>query len=130
MPQLEKRGKWIFGWVIVISENTIRIPPEAYKEYGFQTGERVTISRGSKSSGGFGVAHEELFNNSVLGNLRRLDSSTIEKDGILTLPPTLALHPGDRLLACRGSYLALSFLTHGLIFETAQKHPEVETFTR
>ena len=36
MPQLVKGGKWVFGWIVVGRLKKIRIPPEAYNEYGFQ----------------------------------------------------------------------------------------------
>jgi len=53
MPQLVKGGKWVFGWTVVSSAGEVRIPPEAYAEYGFpsatgfQNGERLLVVRGS-----------------------------------------------------------------------------------
>jgi hypothetical protein len=41
MPQLEKGGKWVFGWVVVRPGSKITVPPEAYLEYGFQAGEEI-----------------------------------------------------------------------------------------
>ena len=44
MPQLSKGGKWIFGWVVVDDTRKIRIPPEAFGEYGFRMGEGVLFT--------------------------------------------------------------------------------------
>ncbi len=41
MPQLVKGGKWVFGWVVVRAGKKIAVPPEAYREYGFQAGDRA-----------------------------------------------------------------------------------------
>ncbi len=54
MPQLEKGGKWVFGWVMVWEQGEILIPPEACVEYGFEPGEALVLTRGSQPSGGFG----------------------------------------------------------------------------
>jgi hypothetical protein len=72
MPSLTKGGKWVFGWVVVGQDRTIRIPPEAWEEYGFQA--------------------------------------------------------QDEVIFLRGSGLALGFLQGGLIYEEAEKHPDLEVF--
>jgi len=59
MPQLVKGGKWVFGWAVVGPGGGIRIPPQAYAEYGFQPGERVLFLHGSQRSGGFGIGRPE-----------------------------------------------------------------------
>jgi 7,8-dihydropterin-6-yl-methyl-4-(beta-D-ribofuranosyl)aminobenzene 5'-phosphate synthase len=66
MPQLVKGGKWVFGWCIVGQDVEIRIPPEAHTEYGFQAGETVIITPGSRCSGGFGIGKAEKLANSPL----------------------------------------------------------------
>lgn len=127
MPQLVKGGKWVFGWVIVGSRQEIQIPPEAYAEYGFQSGDQVLLLRGSRKSGGFSIGRRETlaraktnlsqraFGQGVVGEARRI-----------VLPPEAEVKPGDRLLAVRGSGMALGFLKQGPIYEEATKHPEID----
>ncbi len=66
MPQLTKGGKWVFGWCIVGPARDIQIPLATYTEYGFQLGESVIITCGSRRSGGFGVGSQEKLANSPL----------------------------------------------------------------
>ena len=130
MPQLVKGGKWIFGWVVVGSNCEIPIPPEAFTEYGFQSGETVFFIRGSRTSGGFSIGRsEKLVQSKIDLRLRGLGQGTIDQVRPLVLPPDIGLKPGDRLLVGRGSGLALGFLQRGPIFEEAQKHTELEIFT-
>ena len=44
------------------------------------------------------------------------------------LPPNSSVMPGERLLAVRGSGLALGFIQRRLIYEEALKHAEIEIF--
>jgi hypothetical protein len=127
MPQLVKGGKWVFGWCIVGPAGEIRIPPEAYTEYGFQPRESVIITRGSRRSGGFGIGKREKLAISPL-KPRFTGQTTIGTDGCVGLPPEAGIQPGERLLAVRGSGLALGFLQRGPIYEEALKHPGIETF--
>jgi hypothetical protein len=127
MPQLVKGGKWVFGWCIVGQDVEIRIPPEAHTEYGFQAGETVIITPGSRCSGGFGIGKAEKLANSPL-QLRSTGQVTIGADGQVVLPVEAGVQPNERLLVVRGSGLALGFVRRGPIFEEALKHPEIETF--
>ncbi|NTU63962.1 MAG: hypothetical protein HGB05_11335 [Chloroflexi bacterium] len=124
MPQLAPRGKWVFGWVVVGKRRTITLPPEAYREYGFQAGDDVVLLRGSKRSGGFSIGRVEkvppLFDKRILARGR------MAQQGRVTLPPETGVQPGDRLLAVRGSGLALGLSSQGPIYELALKHPELE----
>ncbi len=126
MPQLAKGGKWVFGWVVVGKQRNITIPPDAYREYGFQAGDEVVFLRGSKRSGGFSVGRVEkippLFEKRILARGR------VSKQGRVNLPPETGVQSGDRLLAGRGSGLALSLSAQGPIYEEALKHPELEVF--
>jgi hypothetical protein len=36
MPQMNKGGKWIFGWCLIESGGEIQIPPAAYMGAFFQ----------------------------------------------------------------------------------------------
>jgi hypothetical protein len=125
MPQLVKGGKWVFGWCVVGLNGEIQIPPEAYVEYGFQPGETVLITRGSKRSGGFGIGKQDKLAVFPLQS-RFIGQTTIGADNRVALPPEAGIHPGERLLAVRGSGLALGFVQCGPIFEEAMKHPEIE----
>jgi hypothetical protein len=129
MPQLAKGGKWVFGWVVVGPRREIRIPPEAYAEYGFRAGEEVVFLAGSRKSGGFGIGRpEKLAQSKILLEKRAIGRGTIGPSGILELPPETGIRPGERLLAGRGSGLALGFLQQGPIFEEALRHDELQVF--
>jgi hypothetical protein len=52
------------------------------------------------------------------------------KRGLVILPPEVEAQVGDRLLAARGSGLALGFVAQGPIYKEALKHPELEVFGR
>jgi hypothetical protein len=127
MPQLVKGSKWVFGWCVVGLDGEIQIPPGAYVEYGFQPGEIVLITRGSRSSGGFGIGKLEKLAITPLQS-RFTGQTTIGTGGDVTLPLEAGIQPGERLLAVRGSRLALGFVQHGPIFEAALQHLDVETF--
>lgn len=131
MPQLVKGGKWVFGWVIVGRQREITIPPEAYAEYGFQAGEPVLFLRGSRRSGGFSIGRVERLEQSQIPiHQRAFARGEIQSKEKIELPLKTGVQLGDRLLAARGSGLALGFLTRGPIYEEAKKHPEIETFDR
>jgi hypothetical protein len=127
MPQLVKGGKWVFGWCIVGPAGEIQIPPEAYVEYDFQPGEKVFIIRGSQRSGGVSIGRPEKIENSPV-KLCFIGEATIDVLGRITLPTEANIQPGERLLAVRGSSLALGFLQRGSIFEEALKHQGIEIF--
>jgi bifunctional DNA-binding transcriptional regulator/antitoxin component of YhaV-PrlF toxin-antitoxin module len=126
MPQLAKRGKWVFGWVVVGKRRSITIPPEAYREYGFQPGDEVIFLRGSKRSGGFSIRRVEKI--PALFEKRILARGRMARQGHVTLPPETGVQSGDRLLAVRGSGLALGLSAQGPIYELALTHPELEVF--
>jgi hypothetical protein len=129
MPQLVKGGKWVFGWVIVGQQGELAIPPEAWHEYGFRTGDEVTFLPGSRRSGGLGLSTHRLLAQ-MAGPLqsRSLARTQIGENGQLVVPPTVGIQPGARLLVVRGSGRALGFVTRGPIYDEALKHPELESF--
>ena len=129
MPQLVKGGKWVFGWVVVGGHREITVPPEAYAEYGFRAGEPVFFLHGSRRSGGFSIGRlAKLEQSQVPIRQRAFAQGEIGAGGQIDLPSEACVQAGDRLLAVRGSGLALGFLTQGPIYEEAVKHPEIETF--
>lgn len=131
MPQLAKGGKWVFGWVAVEGDSHITIPTEAYEEYGFQAGDRIVFLRGSRRSGGFAVGRVERMAATAGGLMlqkRVVGEGQVEADGRVLLPAQIGIQPGVRLLAVRGSGLALSFLVSGPICEAALRHPDLPSW--
>jgi hypothetical protein len=126
MPQLAKGGKWVFGWVIIGSSGEIAIPPEAYREYDFQAGDAVIFLKGSRRSGGFGVGRADRI--PALLIKRALGHGQVDESGRVIAPPDVGAQPGDRLLAVRGSGLALGLVARGPIYKEAMQHPELEIF--
>ncbi len=131
MPQLARGGKWVFGWGVVRPDRSILIPSEAWEEYAFQVGEEALFLRGSRTSGGFGLATPRLIASAAIdlgGERRMLGRGHIDTAGQVTLPEEIRLASGQRLLVVRGSGLALGFLQKGPIVEEARNHPEIEVF--
>jgi hypothetical protein len=126
MPQLEKGGKWVFGCVVVQAGKKLAVPPEAYREYGFQAGEEIVFTRGSRRSGGFGIGRAATI--PPLPEKRVLMQGRMGKKGQVVLPPEVEMQVGDRLLAVRGSGFALRFLAQGPICEKALKHHGLAVF--
>jgi hypothetical protein len=132
MPRLVKGGKWAYGWVVVGPEGEISIPPEAWREFGFQAGDEAIFTPGSRRSGGFGISTPELMaevSERLEGaTMRVLARGRFAESGRVTVPPEVGAKPGDRLLAVRGSRYGLGFVAQGPIYEEALKHPELEVF--
>jgi len=122
MPRLVKGGKWTYGWVVVGPTRDLPIPPEAWRAYGLQAGAEAIFVPGSRASGGFGVTTPALLAGVRLGagdaKLRELGRGRFDP-GQVTLPASVGLAPGARLLAVRGSGRALAFVAHGPIWEQA-----------
>lgn len=130
MPQLVKGGKWVFGWTVVSSTGEVQIPPEAYAEYGFRSGEQVIFLNGSRRSGGCGVARREKLVGSQLPLAQQmLGEGVVGENGRVAFPNAAGFQPGERLLVVRGSGLALGFVQRGPIYEEASRHPEIEVFS-
>ncbi len=121
MPQLAKGGKWVFGWVTVAADRSMVVPSQAWKEYGFASGATALLMQGSTTSGGFALGIAEHIPASLLG--RPVGRTVFEPGSRVRLPETVEVHPGQRLLAVRGSGHALSFLAQGPIYELAETHP-------
>jgi hypothetical protein len=132
MPRLVKGGKWAYGWVVIGSEGEITIPPQAWREFGFQAGGEAIFTAGSRRSGGFALSTpglmEEVSERLEGAALRVLARGWFAEWGRVTVPPEVGVKPGDRLLAVRGSRYGLGFVAQGPIYEEALKHPELEVF--
>jgi hypothetical protein len=130
MPQMNKGGKWVFGWCVVGSTSKITIPPAAYAEYGFRPDEPIVFLRGSHRSGGFSVGRLEKLADLATPLLRRsMGQGDIQGDGQVAVPPEAHIQPGERLLSVRGSGYAVLFCTGGPIYEEALKRSDIETFS-
>ena len=123
MPRLAKGGKWVFGWVVVDADRRIRIPQDAWNEYGFHVGQEAVLIRGSRASGGFGLATDA----SVAGPIgrRAFARTRFESGRVVALPREAEIEPWQRLLAVRGSGHALGFIALGPLFERALKYPSM-----
>ena len=53
MPQLNKGGKYVFGWSVIGAEGTIHFPTMALSEYNLTSEPEIIIFTGSKITGGF-----------------------------------------------------------------------------
>ena len=131
MPRLVKGAKWTFGWVVVGPEREILIPPEAWDEYSFRTGDEAIYVPGSRRSGGFGISTAALMDEAS-GKMEGAGLHIIGRsrfgDGCVVVPLEVEVKPGDRLLTARGSGYGLGFVARGPIYEEALKHPELEVF--
>lgn len=131
MPRLVKGAKWTYGWVVIGPDSEIVIPPEAWREFGFQAGDEMVFTPGSRRSGGFAVSTPELMAevSEKMGGaeLRGLARGRFE-DGWVTVPPEVGVKPGNKLLTVCGSRYGLGFVAKGPIYEEAVKHPELECF--
>lgn len=130
MPQLVRGGKWAFGWVTVGPQGELPIPPEAWHEYGFQSGEEAVFLPGSRTSGGFGLSTPRLLAQAAGPLHTRVQArDQIGREAqIVVAPAVMGVDSGDRLLVVRGSGRALGFVARGPIFDEALKHPELEVF--
>ncbi len=130
MPQLIKGGKWVFGWTVVSPTREARIPPEAYAEYGFKTGEQIVFLHGSRRSGGCGLARQEKLASVQIPLAKRaLGEGLVGENERIAFPSATGFQPGERLLVVRGSGLALGFVQRGPIYEEASRHTEIEVFS-
>ena len=125
MPRLVKGGKWVYGWVVVGPGLTLSIPPAAWRTYGFQAGGEALLLRGSRTSGGFGLANAARLSARLA--TRVLGRARFDKEAQATLPTGAPAQPGDRLLAVLGSGYALGFLAQGPIYQAALGY-EIEVF--
>jgi hypothetical protein len=148
MPQLKKRGKYIFGWSIVNDEYRILLPPEAIAEYGILEEKKVIIISGSKRTGGFCVSRKGLLEKSALKDLLVVHSElindgiqegtfikykgrlycwlSISENGELTLTRNiiemLEISKKQKLLSIRGSDIAFVMGAKGPLIQRAQEY--------
>ncbi|WP_256729227.1 hypothetical protein [Treponema parvum] len=69
MPQMNKGGKYIFGWIQIREHGEITFSAQAIEEYKLQKERYVYIVSGSKQTGGFCVMSEPLLSRSKLNHI-------------------------------------------------------------
>lgn len=143
MPQLNKGGKYVFGWSTIGDDGVIRIPDQAIEEYGLSENDTVVLMSGSKRSGAFSVSSFPLMKDSILSSLLKehpeLERMEIGEGEVVKFKnryycwtkihggkwmklseKTLGVYsikPGDRLLSIRGSNIAFDYAAKGPLFE-------------
>ena len=150
MPQMNKGGKYIFGWSVICENGELIFPPSAVKEYKLQDENFVYIVSGSKQTGGFCVMPEPLLSRSKLQHIWRenqplsdrnlqegeLISYKGRKYGWLTLKnggvhlpdslmQTLDIKVGDKLLVIRSSDIAFTLGVRGALIQKAHEYTGV-----
>lgn len=145
MPQLNKGGKFIFGFSVIYPDLTIHIPPQALSEYDATRDGKIIILTGSKITGGFCVTTHSLLSNSKLKHIladcpvlkdcllsegefilykgRKYAWLGIDKNGVIKLPhntlTVLELQSGMELLSIRSSNIAFTMGAKGPLLEKA-----------
>lgn len=151
MPQMNKGGKFIFGYSLIRSNGAVLLPAQAVAEYAIASEGRVFLISGSKTTGGFCVTRRALLEKSSLSHLldenptlrdyeipegefirykgRFYGWKEIEESGILCLDGKmlsfLRLKPGMRLLSIRSSDIAFTMGAKGPLIERAASFAEV-----
>lgn len=69
MPQLNKGGKYVFGWSVIGAEGTIHFPTMALSEYNLTCEPEIIIFTGSKITGGFCVTNQRMLSSSKLKHI-------------------------------------------------------------
>ena len=129
MPRLVKGAKWTYGWVVVGPGLEVAIPPDAWREFGFQAGGEAIFTPGSRRSGGFAISTPKLMSQAADrlggGALREIGRGRFTEDGRVVAPPGIGIAAGDKLLAVRGSRYGLGLVAQGPIYEQALQHVEL-----
>jgi hypothetical protein len=153
MPQLERGGKFTYGWSKVGDAGRIVVPKQALEEYHLLESQKVILMPGSRTSGGFALGCYELVERSPFGRRVVTDPTFGQHDisegeviliggkpycwirlraGRIRLGPdalsSYGVILGDRLLVIRGSSLAIAFATRGPIVQDAARHTELDVF--
>jgi hypothetical protein len=154
MPQLEKGGKFVFGWCRIRQDGGVLLPPQARQEYNFNAGDEIILLSGSRTSGGFGITRKSWLEKSKLSvilsdNPGLADSSLAEgqpvtykgrnycrfildKDARFFLSPgaleAYNIKPGDSLISIRSSDIAIGMAAKGPLIAISKTHPEIEVF--
>ncbi len=149
MPQMNKGGKFVFGKSSIREDGSLRLPPQAVREYDITAEGRLYLFTGSRSTGGFCVTRKGLLEPSALGGILRdlpeLRGYTaaegtflrykgrayawlsVDADGIVKLRKEaldfLELSPGMELLSIRSSNIAFTMGAKGPLIARAAGAP-------
>lgn len=113
MPQMRKRGKYIFGKSLIRDDCSIQFPEQAIQEYDIASEGKIYLVTGSKKTGGFCVTRKGLLASSKLGHIlndnpQLRDYASLEKD--------------MKLLSIRSSDIAFTMGAFGPLLEESLKH--------
>ena len=148
MPQMRKRGKFIFGKSLIREGGIIQFPEQAIQEYDIASEGKIYLVTGSKKTGGFCVTRKGLLASSKLGHilndnpqLRDYDSKEgefikykgrgyawvkINEEGKISLSDEamqfLKLEKDMKLLSIRSSDIAFTMGAYGPLLEESLKH--------
>ena len=147
MPQMNKGGKYIFGWSVIRENGEITFPVTAVEEYKLQGENFVYIVSGSKQTGGFCVMPEPLLSRSKLQHILKENQTLADRNlqegelisykgrkyGWLTLKnsvvrlsdslmQTLDIKAGDKLLVIRSSDIAFTLGVRGTLIQKAHEY--------
>lgn len=155
MPQLNKGGKFVFGFSAIQSDLSVKLPPQVLSEYDIAKDGKIIIFTGSKVTGGFCATNYTLLSNSklqhILQECRPLGDSSlpegefipykgrsyawlgIDSDGVIKLPQStlkvLELQSGMELLSIRSSDIAFTMGAKGPLLDKAHNfHGEIERY--
>jgi hypothetical protein len=114
------------------------IPPDAWREYGFEAGQAACFGPGSSRSGGFCLTTASLVakfcERTGVSEYNSLGWTVFGSDDRVRIPDEIDLSPRKPgchcwyLLAVRGSRTGLGFVARGPIYETALQHDELAVF--
>lgn len=148
MPQMRKRGKFIFGKSLIRDGGIIQFPEQAIKEYDIASEGKIYLFTGSKRTGGFCVSRKGLLASSKLGHIlndnpqlrdyaskegdflkykgRAYTWVKINAEGKISLNDEvmqfLKLKKDMKLLSIRSSDIAFTMGAFGPLLEESYKH--------
>ena len=149
MPQLNKGGKYVFGWSKIGDDGTLHFPPMVLTEYGLLDGQEIIIFTGAKATGGFCVTNQKMLSASklqkilnALPELKKHGSNSagafipykgrsyawlpLGTDGSITIPVKtleyLHLCPGNKLISIRSSNISFNMGAKGPLVERAKAY--------
>jgi hypothetical protein len=154
MPQLEKGGKFVFGWSRVRDDGSLTLPDEAVQEYGLAEVNRIFLMSGSKTSGGFGITTKAFLEKSPISGILsdNLDLAGFKKEEGKVAPfknrsicwvqiysggrialsqeamKVFGINTGEFLLSIRSSNIAIGMAEKGPLIKIAKTHPEIKVF--
>ena len=111
MPQLNKGGKFVFGWSVISSSGKVVFPDMVLDEYKLSNEDYLFIVTGSKISGGFCVFNKKQLMQSKLNSIFELNPKLLNR---VTEPGEFITFKGRKYCWVNfyeGSYIILDDLT-------------------